>query len=118
MKLKYRNVKVVVDGLKFDSKKEGRRWQDLKLLEKAGEISDLQRQVKYPIDINGIHVCNYFADFVYLELVEVADKKSGLCKSRLIVEDVKNPYNRKHDSTYILKKKLIKAVYGISLLET
>ena len=44
---KYQNKKITIDGVKYDSKKEARRWQELKLLEKAGEIYDLRRQVKF-----------------------------------------------------------------------
>ena len=46
-KSKYGAKKVEIDGIIFDSKKEGRRYQELKMLQKAGEISNLQRQVKY-----------------------------------------------------------------------
>jgi len=44
---KYRNRKTVVDGITFDSKREAARWQELKLLERAGEITELERQVEY-----------------------------------------------------------------------
>ena len=47
MKSKYHNKKVMIDGIKFDSKKEANRYQELKLMQRAGIISDLQRQVKY-----------------------------------------------------------------------
>jgi len=43
---KYGAKKTQVGGVKFDSKKEALRWMELQMLEKAGEISDLQRQVK------------------------------------------------------------------------
>ena len=46
---KYRNKKVEVDGILFDSKKEANRYMELKLLEKAGEITDLKRQVRYEL---------------------------------------------------------------------
>jgi hypothetical protein len=46
---KYRNVRVEVDGLKFDSKAEAARWQQLRLLEKAGKVRDLTRQVRVPL---------------------------------------------------------------------
>src|SRR6185295_14364812 len=69
---KYKNVKTEVDGIKFDSKKEAKRWQELKLLEAAGEITDLKRQVKYPLtatnnrsDGKTERECSYMADFVY-----------------------------------------------------
>ena len=45
MRNKYGNKKTVVDGITFDSRKEAKRYQELKLLEKAGEIKDLRRQV-------------------------------------------------------------------------
>jgi hypothetical protein len=74
---KYRNVPTLVDGIKFASKLEAKRWGELKLLERAGEIRALQRQVRYalmcgdkPILMkskrypNGRHV-KYVADFVY-----------------------------------------------------
>ena len=80
---KYGNAKVTVEGITFDSKREARRYLDLLLLEKAGDISDLQRQVKYVLipaqrepDIIGPkggrkpgklleHEVSYVADFVY-----------------------------------------------------
>lgn len=70
---KYRNVKCEVDGLKFDSKAEARRWQELKLLEKAGKIDALQRQVRFPLAVWGGQsphsvVGRYVADFDYWDL--------------------------------------------------
>lgn len=47
--MKYGNRKIVFDGMVFDSKKECHRYQELKLMEKAGEITDLQRQVRYTL---------------------------------------------------------------------
>ena len=46
---KYRAKRTTVDGITFDSKREARRWQELKLLERAGKISDLRRQVAFPL---------------------------------------------------------------------
>lgn len=46
---KYRAKRTTVDGITFDSKKEANRWQELKLLERAGEISELRRQVAFPL---------------------------------------------------------------------
>ena len=70
---KYRNVKVVVDGLTFDSKREAQYWRELQLRERAGEIHDLVRQVSFdllaPDYINGfsVRIASYVADFVYLD---------------------------------------------------
>ena len=44
---KYKNRKVQVDGIIFDSAKEANRWKELEMLEKAGKIEDLRRQEKY-----------------------------------------------------------------------
>ena len=73
MKNKYYNKKVLINGIKFDSKKEGNIYIKLKLLEKQGLIKDLRMQVKYELQpsfkINGktIRSINYVADFVYLD---------------------------------------------------
>lgn len=98
---KYGNIKAEADGITFHSKAERGRWMDLRLMEKAGEISELQRQVRYPLEVNGLHVCDYIADMVY--------EKNGL-----VVEDVKG-YKTE---IYRLKKKLMLAVHGIEIKET
>jgi hypothetical protein len=64
-KSKYGNVKTEVDGVLFDSKAEAERYGELKLMERNGEITDLQLQVRYPIEYNGALICTYVADFVY-----------------------------------------------------
>jgi len=102
---KYKNIKVTLDGFKFDSKKEARRYRDLKLLEKAGEISDLNVHPKFQIEVNGKNICTYSADFEYLH---------NHSKKR-IVEDVKVDATK--TQTYRLKKKLMEAVYGIDICE-
>lgn len=102
---KYRNKKVILDGIKFDSIKEAKRYNQLKLLQRANVISDLKMQVpfilidksKYGRDIK------YIADFTYLE--------SG----KLIVEDVKSPVSK--TPLYKLKKRLIAERYGIEIKE-
>ncbi len=109
---KYRNEVVSHEDGKFDSKKELQRWIDLKLLERAGEIKNLERQVKISIDVNGHHICNYFADFQYHEKIA-----GRVGKWRIVVEDCKSPATRKL-STYRLKKKLVAALFSIDILET
>ncbi len=103
-KSKYRNTKVVIDGITFDSKKEGERYRILKMLEKAGEISALSLQTKYPFEYNGFKIASYIADFTYMK-----DRK-------YVVEDVKSAHTRKLP-VYRLKKKLLKAFYGIEINE-
>ncbi len=102
---KYRAVKTVVDGVTFDSKKEASRYQELKLLERAGEIVELDLQKTFRIEINGCLVCKYKADFCYMD--------DGV----YIVEDTKSEITRKN-RVYRLKKKLMKAVYDIDITET
>ena len=76
---KYRNEPVVVDGIRFASKFEAKRWGDLRILEQLGRISDLQRQVSYPLHtVGGAKITTYVADFVYLEPSD-----------ELVVEDAK-----------------------------
>ena len=107
---KYHSVKVRVDGMTFDSKKEYRRWLDLKMLQRAGLISDLRRQVKYelvetPYDEDGkalFRGASYIADFVYVE------------NGKTIVEDCKG----KKTDVYQLKKKWFWKDYGILIRET
>ena len=102
---KYRNKKVDFDGYRFDSLKEMRRFKELKLLENAGEIKALVVHPIYRLDINDEHICKYIADFNY-------KTKSG----QIIVEDVKSPITKKLP-VYRLKKKLVKAILGIDIVE-
>ena len=99
---KFRNKKTEVDGITFHSLKESRRYSELKLLARAGQISDLELQVKFSLDVNGHHVCNYFADFCYTE------------NGKPVVEDSKGVKTK----DYILKRKLMLALYNIKILET
>lgn len=105
---KYKNVKVVYDGKKFDSKKECYRYIQLKEIEKNGNISDLKTQVVFELApsviINGRKKppIKYKADFVY--------KQNGI----KVVEDVKG----KLTAVYVIKRHLMKAVHGIDIRET
>lgn len=91
---KYRNRRTVSpDGQMFDSQAEYRRYQDLLLLERAGEIRSLKRQVIYKFEVSGIIVCRYIADFVYEE------RSSSLPEVwSPIIEDVKSEATRKKES--------------------
>lgn len=102
---KYRNTKVIdSDGLTHDSKREYRRWCELQLRERAGEISQLRRQVVFDLIINGVLVCRYVADATYVE--------SGAT----VVEDTKSePTRKKRD--YRIKRKLMHAIHGIEIRE-
>ena len=94
---KYGNKKTEYDGQKFDSKKEMMRYEELKMLEKAGMISKLQRQVPFELrpafDFNGEHfrAKKYYADFTYIR------------DGELIIEDVKSEATKK-DRVYREKR--------------
>lgn len=100
---KYSNKKVVVDGIKFDSLLEANRWQELKLLQRAKQIQNLDRQVRFELQPSykknnkTIKAINYVADFVYYDLN----------KKKMIVEDTKG---FKTD-VYKLKKKIFEYVF-------
>ena len=101
---KYGAVRTEVDGRSFASKREAARYMELRLLERAGHITGLRCQQRYPLEINGVRVGTYTADFCYRETG--AD----------MVEDVKSPASR--TEAYILKRNLMLALYGITILET
>jgi hypothetical protein len=97
--LKYRNVPTEVDGVLYSSKAEARRAQELALLQRAGKISHLRRQPRFPIEINGHKVATYVGDFVYLE------------NGKETVEDVKGVLT----DVFRIKRALMKAVLGIDV---
>ena len=108
MRQKYNSRKTIVDGIKFDSKKEATRYKELKTLEKSGVISNLQRQVKYVLipaqreDKKLIErECSYYADFVYIRGGEQ------------VVEDTKGV----RTPEYIIKRKLMLYVHKIRIKE-
>ena len=119
---KYGSRKVEVNGIVFDSKREAARYQELLLLEKAGEIKDIRRQVKYVLipaqyehpestTRKGRGRCverefAYIADFVYKTILPDGDTLT-------IVEDTKGFRTK----DYIIKRKLMLSVYGIRIRE-
>ena len=116
---KYRAKKVTVDGITFDSQKEARRFRELSLLERAGKITNLQRQVKFELlpsqRIDGKVVeraCYYVADFVYY--VPSQDELLRYCGVlENVVEDTKGFKTK----DYIIKRKLMLWVHGIRIKE-
>lgn len=116
---KYGNRKVFRNGKEFDSAKEARRYGELLLLLRAGEITDLQTQVKFVLipaqrepDSQGKRggvikgklierECAYVADFVYKE------------KGNTVVEDTKGMRTKE----YIIKRKLMLYIHGIRIRE-
>lgn len=127
---KYNARKIVIDGQEFDSRKEASRWQELRMLQKAGIISDLRRQVKFvliPAQYEGSseiyqkgpkkgqtkrgklieHECAYICDFAY----------RSTATDRTVVEDVKGcKYSKAYD-IFVIKRKLMLERYGIRIKE-
>lgn len=117
---KYHSKKITVNGETFDSKKEYIRWNELKMLEKSGEIHDLKRQVRFtlipaireePVRGNSGSIKHgkllerpvcYVADFTYY------------MHGKLVVEDAKGF----RTDAYKIKRKLMLYVHGIRILET
>lgn len=124
MGTKYKSKKIVIDGITFHSKKEGYRYQELKLLERAGAISDLKRQVKFVLipaqrepdktgkrggTIKGALIereVAYYADFVYKD-------KDG----KTHVEDVKGYKDGAAYNIFKIKRKLMLYVQKIRIEE-
>ena len=118
---KFHNKKVTIDGVEFQSKREGARWLELKMLQRAGRISNLERQKKFVLipaqyepEITGPRggkkkgrllerEVAYIADFVYCD-AETGD---------LIVEDTKGV----RTPEYIIKRKLMLWLKGIKIIE-
>ena len=109
---KFLNIKTEYDGQKFDSRKEAERYFELRLMERAGAISDLRRQVSFEL-IPAQYVAGkfaeravkYIADFVYVDALT----------GKTVVEDVKSKATKTPE--YIIKRKLLLYRFGIQITE-
>lgn len=122
MRNKYQAIKTCVNGIEFDSRKEARRYQELLLLQRAGAILNLRRQVKYILIPAQYELyerygkkgqelkpgrrllekeCAYIADFVYEE------------NGKEVVEDTKGIKTK----DYIIKRKMMLFMHGIRIKE-
>ena len=99
---KYNAKRTTVDGITFASQKEAKRYQELKLLERAHKIFSVIVQPRFDLIVNGKKCGKYLADFSY-----------HTDDGGLVVEDVKGVKT----PVYRLKKKLVKALYGIDITE-
>ncbi len=116
---KYKNRKIQFDGQQFDSQKEANRWHELRILQRAGEICELRRQVEFvlipyqkvqnPITHDWVKErdVKYVADFVY------TDKATNLT----VVEDVKGYRSGEAYRLFVLKRKLMLYHFGIQVKE-
>ena len=101
---KYGAKKTILDGIVFHSRKEANRYAELKLLEQAGEIQDLRRQVRFELipAHEGERPVAYIADFVYIQ------------DGQQVVEDCKGY----RTDVWIIKRKLMLDRFGIRVKET
>jgi len=109
---KFKNKKVKLDGYTFDSLSEAKHYQHSLLPRfKSGEITHLEVHPRFKCMINGVKICDYIADFSYINVKEIGLQGQIGCQ---VVEDVKG---FKTD-VYKLKKKLVEAIYrGTKIIE-
>jgi len=95
---KYNNIKTVVNGVVCDSKAEGKRYAELLILQRAGDVRDLRFHPRYELRVGGVLICYYEADWEYVDLnfphTETVEDKKGA-----------------KTAVYQIKKKLFKALY-------
>lgn len=107
---KHRNKIVFVGDIKFHSQREANRYQELLLLVKSGEITDLRLQAPFElvpsVELDGRKkpAIRYFADFVYIQ------------GGKQVIEDTKSPHLRK-DPVYRIKKHCLKHFHGLNIIE-
>ena len=99
---KYHARPTTVDNIRFASAAEADRYHQLKYLQRAGQIKNLELQPRYPLHVNGTHICTYVADFRYTT-------NDGAT----VVEDVKGFATR----LYRMKARLMFAIHGITIHE-
>ena len=99
---KYNAVAIEIDGKRFDSKGEAKRYQELYHLQQARQISHLKRQPVFRIEIYGSLICKYKADFAYYN-----------SENELVIEDFKGMKT----PVYNLKHRLMKEVLGLDIVE-
>lgn len=107
---KYKNKKVTIDGITFDSQLEATRYGELKLMERAGMIKDLKLQVEYVLippqkrsDGKKENKCSYIADFTYIDAIT----------GEFVCEDTKGVKTKE----YVIKRKLMLYTFGIEIKE-
>ena len=113
-KNKFNAVKKTIDGIKFDSTRESKRYEELRLAERAGRIKDLEVQpvfilvksVKFSGDKKATPAMRYTADFRYYDIK----------KGKVIVEDVKSKATAKL-TDYRMRRHMMLAFHGIEILE-
>jgi len=108
---KYHARKCTVDGIRFDSMREAKRYQELRLLVQAGAIRGLTLQPEFKIWVENrwtgdfVDIGRYRADFWYIDNATEAE----------VIEDAKSPATR--TTAYRLRKRLVEAIHGIVIRE-
>ena len=108
---KYHARKCTVNGIRFDSMREAKRYQELLLLEQAGEIHSLTLQPEYKIWVTNrwtnefVEIGRYRVDFWYIDCATEAT----------VIENAKSPATR--TTAYRLRKRLVEAIHGITITE-
>lgn len=106
---KFRAKPTIVHGFRFASKAEARRYEELLLLGQAGEIRNLELQPRFDLDVDGVKVATYVADFAYEERIGAGPAIGW----RHVVEDVKGVKT----PMYRLKKKFAETQHSIRIRE-
>ena len=106
---KYGSKKTIVDNIKFDSKWEAERYGQLKAMESAMFIRDLELQGPYDIVVNDVKICRYVADFRYKK-----ESNHTITNDEYYVEVVEDAKGFETPE-FKLKKKLMKAVFNIDI---
>ncbi len=101
---KYNAKPTIIDGVRFASRGEARRFEELRLLERGGLIANLTLQPRFPLLVEGIKVGTYVGDFKYEE------------DGKTIIEDFKGGEATK-TPVYRLKARLLYALYKITIRE-
>lgn len=100
---KFGAIRTVAEGRTFDSKAEATRYLELRRMEDAGVIRELECQPRFPLVVNGVKIAEYYGDFLY------KDKSGATC-----LEDVKGV----RTAVYKMKRRLFETLYGIRIIET
>lgn len=104
-KRKYHNEPVEIDGMRFDSQAEARRYYELRMLERSGLIEHLEIHPRLTLTVQGVKIGTYSADFRYFDIEQ----------GRMVLEDVKSDATK--TKIYLWKKRHVKAQYGIDIEE-
>lgn len=124
-KSKYHSIATCIDGIYFDSRKEARRYQELRLLERAGEISGIKTQVPFEL----VPAQYSISDEVYTKGARKGERKRGACLEKAVTYRADFVYKDKNGNTvvedtkgvkttdYIIKRKLMLYIYRIRIKE-